>query len=90
MIDPAAIAAAGTHVEVVPGSHEPPRLPFRRALEHLINRECMENGSNTPDFILAAYLGDSLAAFDKAVARREEWYGRDPRRGPGSTGEVAP
>ena len=49
---------------------------FRAELEHLINRESRENGSNTPDWILADYLADCLAAFDKTVNVRETWYGR--------------
>lgn len=49
---------------------------FRKALEDLINLYSMENGSDTPDFILAEYLKDSLEAFDKAVNLREAWYGR--------------
>lgn len=48
---------------------------FRKELEHLINRQSMENGSNTPDFILAEYLSACLEAFDTAVASREKWYG---------------
>lgn len=36
----------------------------------------MENGSNTPDYILADYLSECLAAFDKAVSMRERFYGR--------------
>lgn len=52
---------------------------FRRELQHLINCESMENGCDTPDFMLADYLVDCLAAFDKAVSAREKWYGRSPR-----------
>lgn len=48
---------------------------FRRELMNAINRNSMENGSSTPDFILASYLSDSLAAFDKAVDRRTKWAG---------------
>lgn len=51
---------------------------FRNQIENAINRHSMENGSNTPDFILAEYLTDCLDAFDKAVASREAWYGRAP------------
>jgi hypothetical protein len=40
-----------------------------------VNRCCAENGSNTPDFILARFLLDSLAAFDNAVLARSNWYG---------------
>jgi hypothetical protein len=49
---------------------------FRADIEHLINRHSMENGSDTPDFILATYLCDCLEAFDKAAKHREAWYGR--------------
>ena len=49
---------------------------FRKELESLVNRHSGENGSNTPDFILADYLTDCLVAFDRAVNRRESWYGR--------------
>jgi hypothetical protein len=48
---------------------------FRVELESLINRNSMESGSNTPDFVLAYYLRDCLDAFDRAVVRREKWYG---------------
>lgn len=49
---------------------------FRKKLEVLINHHSCENGSNTPDFILAKYLTDCLHAFDKATEVRERWYGR--------------
>lgn len=51
---------------------------FRKELEVLINRHSAENGSMTPDFILAQYLVDCLGAFDKAVSNREAWHGRVP------------
>lgn len=40
-----------------------------------LNRYSAENGSNTPDFILAQYLLGCLAAFDAAVSQRAAWYG---------------
>lgn len=52
------------------------KTEFRVEIEKLINRNSMENGSNTPDFILADYLNDCLSAFDTAVNAREAWYGR--------------
>lgn len=52
------------------------KTEFRQALEHAINCHSMENGSNTPDFVLAQFLADSLAAFDRAVQHREAYYGR--------------
>ena len=54
---------------------------FRSKLTHLINRACLENVSNTPDFILAEYLCDCLEAFDKAVRARDKWYGIAPAPG---------
>jgi hypothetical protein len=51
-------------------------VAFRQLIEEAINRCSMENGSNTPDFILADYLADCLEAYDKAIVRREDWYGR--------------
>jgi hypothetical protein len=41
-----------------------------------LNRFSAENGSNTPDFVLAAYLLACLGAFDDAVKKRAEWYAR--------------
>lgn len=54
---------------------------FRNQVEKAINCHSMENGSNTPDFILAEYLTDCLAAFDKASTAREKWYGKALRIG---------
>lgn len=51
-------------------------MTFQKELEHLINRYSQENVSNTPDFILAAYMGACLSAFDSAVMERERWHGR--------------
>jgi hypothetical protein len=47
---------------------------FRGELQALINSHSMENGSDTPDFILAEFLTDCLAAFDKTVKERTRWY----------------
>lgn len=49
---------------------------FRVEIEHLVNRHSRENGSDTPDFILAEYITDCLDAYDKALQRREAWYDR--------------
>ena len=50
---------------------------FRKELESLINSKSLENGSNTPDWILAEFLAGCLTTFDVAVNAREKWYGRD-------------
>jgi hypothetical protein len=49
---------------------------FVKELTALLNRACRENESNTPDYILAEYLMDSLDAYDKATSKRDEWHGR--------------
>lgn len=49
---------------------------FENKLRDLVNHHSRENGSDTPDFILAQYLQSCLDSFDAAVSRREEWYGR--------------
>jgi hypothetical protein len=51
-------------------------VSFRLKLEKAINQCSMENGSDTPDFILAEYLMDCLLAFDYAMQRRKDWYGK--------------
>lgn len=50
---------------------------FKKELESLINKHSMENGSDTPDFILASFLSSCLKAFDRAVVRRTKWYGKN-------------
>lgn len=52
-------------------------MEFRKELEVLINKHGMEQRSDTPDFILAEYLQGCLQVFDKAVVRREQWYGHE-------------
>ncbi len=56
-----------------------------------LNRFSAENASNTPDFILAAFLLGCLAAWNKAQQARADWYGQtdapgqacEPPKGPG-------
>jgi len=50
---------------------------FRKDLAEVINRHSQENGSNTPDFILADYLCACLQAFNTASRDREKWYGKE-------------
>ena len=52
---------------------------FEQELTALVNRYSMEGESNTPDFILAQYITNSLRAYNRAVQQRETWYGRDAR-----------
>lgn len=55
-------------------------MSLREDIEHAINCNSAENGSNTPDYILAEFLTDCLAAYDKALVERERWYGRPIER----------
>ena len=57
-------------------------MELRKDIESAINRNSAENGSNTPDFILAEFLVGCLVAFDRAVNTREGWYSRQPSLSP--------
>jgi hypothetical protein len=48
---------------------------LRKDIENVINCHSAENGSDTPDFILAEYLMGCLETFDKAVNARGKFYG---------------
>jgi len=50
---------------------------FRYEISKVINEFSAENGSDTPDFILARYLTDCLEAFDRAVQHKNEWDSPD-------------
>lgn len=50
------------------------KTEFRHELFSLLNKYSKENGSNTPDFILADYLVDCLAALDKLSNKSAEWH----------------
>ena len=50
------------------------REVFKRDLTHLINKHCLENNSNTPDFILAEYLCMCLDNFTAASNARTKWF----------------
>ena len=52
-------------------------LSFIEELRNTINRHSKENGSNTPDFILAEFLNDALNSYDKSVKARDKWYGKE-------------
>lgn len=61
----------------VPPAMHPAQLDhFRNQLQHTINRTSRENGSNTPDFILAEALAGVAEIFDYLINRRDQWYGK--------------
>ena len=51
---------------------------FATKLESLINHTCMENPSDTPDFILAKYVQSCLKNFAETIKARDEWYDFKP------------
>jgi hypothetical protein len=65
-------------------SDESIKFTFEKELTTLLNRYNKENGSNTPDFILARYMSECLASFNNAVYERAKWYGRIDVPGQGS------
>jgi len=48
---------------------------FKHDLQDLINKHCIENASNTPDFILAQYLVNCLDTYNKVTHSRDIWWG---------------
>ena len=54
---------------------------LKAAITSAINKWSAENGSNTPDFILANYLIDCLRAFDLATQQRSHWYNLSKKDG---------
>jgi hypothetical protein len=53
-----------------------PTKEFQKELESLINRYSLENGSDTPDFLLAQYLCCCLDNFNSLMRNRSKWYGK--------------
>lgn len=51
-------------------------LDFQNRLKDLINEFNIEDGSNTPDFILAEYLVNCLRAYETIHKSNEDWYGK--------------
>ena len=52
---------------------------FKHDLAKLINFHSLESVSNTPDFIIAEYLTNTLLEFDKLMQSRDNWYGYNQR-----------
>lgn len=51
-------------------------MDLQTEMAYVLNRFSQENQSNTPDFVLAQYLLDCLAAYNRAVKRSSEWHGQ--------------
>lgn len=63
-----------TPIEIPEPSVPEPKPSFQDQLTALLNAHSLEGVSRTPDYILAQYLFDCLAAFNAAVDARESWY----------------
>jgi len=50
---------------------------FRRELEVLINRHCIENETDMPDFIMAEMICELIAGIGRASKRTLDWHGCD-------------
>lgn len=57
-------------------------------LTSLLNRHSIENGSDTPDFLLADYLLNCLDAYERITQGRDAWYGMNPQPGVEWAGNV--
>lgn len=66
--------------------HLPPRATLARALEQLLNSYSAENGSNTPDFILASLLMQTLKTWELHTVERDRWWGNRSLLGVGGGG----
>lgn len=47
---------------------------FKLELTKLLNKYSIEDGSNTPDYLLAEYLIDCIHVFNKTVLDRDRFY----------------
>lgn len=48
-----------------------------REFAEVINKNSLENDSNTPDFILAEYLVHQLEVFNNLTVVRNRWYDKN-------------
>ena len=46
---------------------------FAESLRRIINQHSMENGSDTPDYVLAGFLSEALAVFNRTIEARTAW-----------------
>lgn len=53
------------------------RLKLERGFAAIINANCLENASNTPDFVLAYHVVEALINFTKTTELRTGYYSRD-------------
>lgn len=61
---------------------------IQHELSSAVNHSSMENGSNTPDWIIGEFLTTMIGALDRAILQRDKWYGR--MNAPGQSSEPEP
>jgi len=57
------------------------RSQLSRGIAGVLNKHSGENGSNTPDFVLAEFLVNCLTYGQQLIVTREGWYGKFSRPG---------
>lgn len=60
--------------ECIPYSASLDEEALARDLAGVLNSHCVENGSETPDFILADYLVSCIRAWNAAQQGRSTWH----------------
>ena len=53
---------------------------FQDELAELINIHSKENGSDTPDFLIAEFMVGMLNVFDAVLKRRDKWWKDEKQR----------
>lgn len=51
---------------------------FEKDLASLINKHSLENGSDTPDFILARHMVACLLIYNQSANQNSKWYKEGP------------
>lgn len=64
--------------DLSPSQEHQRREEFRKDLAGLLNRYSQENGSDTPDWILADHLIGCMHAWNNAIRMRDKWWGFRP------------
>jgi hypothetical protein len=63
---------------------------FKGELERLLNSFSQENASNTPDFILASLLKQTLDTWNLHTRERDRWWGNRSTLGVGNDAPAVP
>lgn len=61
-----------------------PAQKLEQDLERVLNHHSAENESNTPDYVLASLLKNTLATWNLHTKERDRWYGNRSLLGPGN------